>query len=173
MVDSVFECTHLVTDKVLSYSVYLIMTCFQNLFLNQCCVTLPCSIVVSRQKHLYSSISHSPFPHSPFSISPFPVSSFPIPHSLIPHFSIPRSLIPQVRRTVKFLCCLARGCHIVNDQWLDHCREEGRFLPPEAYLVKDRTAERQHKFSLSKLVAFPILHVLYWETVPMSCTVLV
>ena len=41
MVDSVFECTHLVTDKVLSYSVYLIMTCFQNLFLNQCLCNSP------------------------------------------------------------------------------------------------------------------------------------
>ena len=40
----------------------------------------------------------------------------------------------------------------MNDQWLTHCREEGRFLPSEGYLVKDRTAERQHKFSLSKSV---------------------
>jgi hypothetical protein len=56
----------------------------------------------------------------------------------------------KVRRTVKFLCCLSRGCHIVNDQWLGACGMEGRFVATETYLVKDRTAERQHKFSLSK-----------------------
>ena len=45
MVDSVFECTHLVTDKVLNYSIYLIMTIAVS---NSVCITLPpCSIICS------------------------------------------------------------------------------------------------------------------------------
>ncbi|CAI8015866.1 hypothetical protein GBAR_LOCUS9800, partial [Geodia barretti] len=49
---------------------------------------------------------------------------------------------------------------LINDQWLDHCREEGRFLAPEAYPVKDRTGEKQHKFSLSKCYEQTCLPVL-------------
>ena len=56
----------------------------------------------------------------------------------------------QVRRTVKFLCCLSRGCMIVSDNWLDACAKAGYFLPAKGYLVKDRNAERQHGFSLIK-----------------------
>jgi len=56
----------------------------------------------------------------------------------------------KVRRTVKFLCCLSRGCLIVSDSWLDRCGAQRKFLPAEPFLVKDRSAERQHKFSLSR-----------------------
>ena len=63
----------------------------------------------------------------------------------------------QVRRTVKFLCCLSRGCHIVSHHWLALCHSQGRFLPTHSYLIKDRTAERQHKFSLSRLCFQPFL----------------
>jgi len=38
----------------------------------------------------------------------------------------------------------------VSDSWLDRCGAQRKFLPAEPFLVKDRSAERQHKFSLSR-----------------------
>lgn len=58
----------------------------------------------------------------------------------------------KVRRTIKFLCCLARGCQIVSTKWLDECRTEGKFISADGYLLRDRAAERQHNFSLSKSI---------------------
>lgn len=54
----------------------------------------------------------------------------------------------KVRRTVKFLCCLSRGCTIVDTSWLNRCQEENVFITPNDYVVRDRTAERQYRFSL-------------------------
>ena len=54
----------------------------------------------------------------------------------------------KVRRTVKFLCCLSRGCTIVSTNWLDKCREDGCFVSTDSFIVKDRTAERIYGFSL-------------------------
>ena len=54
----------------------------------------------------------------------------------------------KVRRTVKFLCCLAKGCHIVSIKWLSDCKKEGKFLPVDPYIIKDLTAEKQYQFSL-------------------------
>eukprot|EP00731_Ephydatia_muelleri_P031520 Em0023g27a len=53
-------------------------------------------------------------------------------------------------RTIKLLCCLSRGCHIVSSRWLDQCQVHGAFLPADGFLLKDRTAERQHNFSLQR-----------------------
>ena len=39
---------------------------------------------------------------------------------------------------------------IVSDSWLDACGKAGQFLPAKAYLVKDKSAERQHMFALAK-----------------------
>ena len=54
----------------------------------------------------------------------------------------------KVRRTVKFLCCMARGCLIVNPSWLKDCRAKKRFVPAEPFLLHDRTAEKQYSFKL-------------------------
>lgn len=56
----------------------------------------------------------------------------------------------KMRRTVKFLCCLARGCHIVNFKWVDKCRTQQRFVDPSAFVVKDRAFEKQHGFTLTQ-----------------------
>ena len=58
----------------------------------------------------------------------------------------------KVRRTIKFLCCLAQGCQIVSTKWLDESRAHGGFVSADKYLLKDRGAERQHNFSLSKSI---------------------
>ena len=105
LVDSVYNCTHLVTDKVSCVAV-----------LN---VGSPSLRV--KEEGIMFSLPSSPSP---------------------PH--------PQVRRTVKFLCCLSRGCLIVNDSWLDHCSDHRKFLPAEPFMVKDKNAEKQNKFLLSR-----------------------
>ena len=45
----------------------------------------------------------------------------------------------------------------MSDSWLEHCAQSKRFLPAEPFLVKDRAAERQHKFSLSKCVHMHVM----------------
>ena len=55
----------------------------------------------------------------------------------------------KMRRTVKFLCCLARGCHIVNFKWVDKCRTQQQFVDASAFVVKDRAFEKQHGFTLT------------------------
>ena len=58
----------------------------------------------------------------------------------------------KVRRTIKFLCCLAQGCQIVSTKWLDESRAHGGFVSADGYLLRDRVAERQHNFSLGKSI---------------------
>ncbi|KAL4236029.1 Mediator of DNA damage checkpoint protein 1 [Mactra antiquata] len=54
----------------------------------------------------------------------------------------------QVRRTVKFLCCLARGIPIVVPQWLISSKASGFFVDSGPFLVADDASERKFKFSL-------------------------
>ena len=65
----------------------------------------------------------------------------------------------KMRRTVKFLCCLARGCHIVNFKWVDKCKAQRRFVDSTPFVIKDKAFEKQHGFSLTlsreKAVANP------------------
>lgn len=54
----------------------------------------------------------------------------------------------KVRRTVKFLCCLAKGCDIVSTKWLDRCSSERKFVETEPFMIKDSSSEKQYQFSL-------------------------
>lgn len=54
----------------------------------------------------------------------------------------------KVRRTVKFLCAVAKGIPIVTPQWLEKSGKAGTFLPPSSYLVKDREQENKFNFNL-------------------------
>ncbi|XP_064884098.1 mediator of DNA damage checkpoint protein 1 [Oncorhynchus nerka] len=56
----------------------------------------------------------------------------------------------RVRRTVKFLCAVARGVPVVTTDWLDKCGKVGRFLPTDRYLVKDREQENKFSFCLEE-----------------------
>lgn len=56
----------------------------------------------------------------------------------------------KMRRTVKFLCCLARGCHIVNFKWVDKCKAQWRFVDPSPFVIKDKAFEKQHGFTLTQ-----------------------
>lgn len=64
-------------------------------------------------------------------------------------FDCTHLITDKVRRTVKFLCCMARGCLIVSPGWLKDCRSKKKFVPAEPFLVRDRAAEKQHHFKLS------------------------
>ncbi|XP_045574504.1 mediator of DNA damage checkpoint protein 1 isoform X2 [Salmo salar] len=56
----------------------------------------------------------------------------------------------RVRRTVKFLCAVARGVPVVTTDWLDKCGKVGRYLPTDRYLVKDREQENKFSFCLEE-----------------------
>lgn len=54
----------------------------------------------------------------------------------------------KVRRTVKFLCAVAKGIPIVTTQWLEKSGKAGKILSPDAYSVKDREQENKFNFNL-------------------------
>lgn len=54
----------------------------------------------------------------------------------------------KIRRTVKFLCCLARGIPIVSPSWLTNCKTAKMFIDHTTHLVSDPNTEKQYKFSL-------------------------
>ncbi|XP_070792775.1 mediator of DNA damage checkpoint protein 1 isoform X3 [Pituophis catenifer annectens] len=55
----------------------------------------------------------------------------------------------RVRRTVKFLCALARGIPIVTLDWLEKSRRNAFFLAPNNFVVRDPEQEENLRFSLS------------------------
>ncbi|XP_032452319.1 probable serine/threonine-protein kinase DDB_G0282963 isoform X4 [Nasonia vitripennis] len=56
----------------------------------------------------------------------------------------------KVRRTYKFLCCLAQGIPIVSVAWLNDSGKAHRFLNWENYVLQDPTAEAKFKFKLKE-----------------------
>ncbi|XP_035744551.1 mediator of DNA damage checkpoint protein 1-like [Egretta garzetta] len=56
----------------------------------------------------------------------------------------------RVRRTVKFLCAVARGIPIVTPEWLHKSAHSGRVLVPGPFLVRDSQQERHFGFSLAQ-----------------------
>ncbi|XP_071325322.1 mediator of DNA damage checkpoint protein 1 isoform X2 [Trachinotus anak] len=56
----------------------------------------------------------------------------------------------KVRRTVKFLCAVAKGIPIVTTHWLEKSGKAGGFLSPNAYLVKDSEQEKKFGFCLQE-----------------------
>ncbi len=68
-------------------------------------------------------------------------------------FDCTHLITDKVRRTVKFLCCLSRGCSIVSTKWLDKSSKAEMFIPSEPFFVKDKANERVHKFVLKDSIA--------------------
>ncbi|CAM9108633.1 unnamed protein product [Bubo scandiacus] len=56
----------------------------------------------------------------------------------------------RVRRTVKFLCAVARGVPIVTPEWLHKSASSGRVLGAGPFLVQDKQQERHFGFSLAQ-----------------------
>ncbi|XP_070768643.1 mediator of DNA damage checkpoint protein 1 [Enoplosus armatus] len=56
----------------------------------------------------------------------------------------------KVRRTVKFLCAVAKGVPIVTTHWLEKSGKAGSFLSPNAFVVKDSEQEKKFNFCLQE-----------------------
>ncbi|XP_008293823.1 mediator of DNA damage checkpoint protein 1 isoform X2 [Stegastes partitus] len=56
----------------------------------------------------------------------------------------------KVRRTVKFLCAVAKGVPIVTTEWLEKSGKAGSFLSPNAFVVKDPEQEKKFSFCLQE-----------------------
>ncbi|XP_045900642.1 mediator of DNA damage checkpoint protein 1 [Micropterus dolomieu] len=56
----------------------------------------------------------------------------------------------KVRRTVKFLCAVAKGVPIVTTHWLEKSGKAGSFLSPNAFIVKDPEQEKKFNFCLQE-----------------------
>ncbi|KAK1896113.1 Mediator of DNA damage checkpoint protein 1 [Dissostichus eleginoides] len=56
----------------------------------------------------------------------------------------------KVRRTVKFLCAVAKGIPIATTHWLDKSCKAGSFLSPDAFVVKDPEQEKKFSFCLQE-----------------------
>ncbi|XP_032374480.1 LOW QUALITY PROTEIN: mediator of DNA damage checkpoint protein 1 [Etheostoma spectabile] len=56
----------------------------------------------------------------------------------------------KVRRTVKFLCAVAKGVPIVTTHWLEKSGKAGSFLSPSAFIVKDLEQEKKFNFCLQE-----------------------
>ncbi|XP_029306877.1 mediator of DNA damage checkpoint protein 1-like isoform X2 [Cottoperca gobio] len=66
----------------------------------------------------------------------------------------------KVRRTVKFLCALAKGIPIVTTQWLEKSGKAGSFLSPNAFVVKDPEQEKKFNFCLQESLKLASSHPL-------------
>jgi hypothetical protein len=58
----------------------------------------------------------------------------------------------RVLRTVKFLCCLSDGKHIMSTEWLEQSSKKGYFIPEELYTLDDKSANEKYGLSLSNCI---------------------
>ncbi|XP_062490394.1 mediator of DNA damage checkpoint protein 1 [Pezoporus occidentalis] len=56
----------------------------------------------------------------------------------------------RIRRTLKFLCAVARGVPIVTPEWIHKSATSGRILAPGPFLVQDPQQEQHFGFSLAQ-----------------------
>ncbi|XP_055487114.1 mediator of DNA damage checkpoint protein 1 [Leucoraja erinacea] len=54
----------------------------------------------------------------------------------------------RIRRTVKFMCAVARGIPVVTSEWLKQSGRNRYFLSPRSFLLGDREQEQKFNFSL-------------------------
>ncbi|KAL5037153.1 hypothetical protein BDV3_006690 [Batrachochytrium dendrobatidis] len=59
----------------------------------------------------------------------------------------------RIRRTVKFLCAVSAGKHIMDVKWLEASKKEGEFAGEAKYILKDIKMEKLYKFTLKKTLA--------------------
>ncbi|KAJ3022732.1 Mediator of DNA damage checkpoint protein 1 [Thoreauomyces humboldtii] len=59
----------------------------------------------------------------------------------------------RIRRTVKFLCALSAGKHIVSLKWLDASKKAGKFVSETKHLLKDAKSEKQFGCNLATSMA--------------------
>ncbi|KAL1920481.1 uncharacterized protein VTP21DRAFT_858 [Calcarisporiella thermophila] len=66
----------------------------------------------------------------------------------------------HVARTEKFLCAMSVAHFILSDDWVKDSISHGRLVDEESYLLKDKAAERNYKFSLRASLAKARTHKL-------------
>lgn len=69
--------------------------------------------------------------------------------SIICHFKL------QIRRTVKFLCCLSRGIPIVLPSWLENSKHSGIFTGETSTFIFTLHASLVHFVRLFECLMFP------------------
>lgn len=60
---------------------------------------------------------------------------------------------PQVVRTVKFLCTLARGARVLSSDFIETVLESGELPDVNDFILKDKSAESKFDFDLTRSVA--------------------
>ncbi|XP_076341014.1 mediator of DNA damage checkpoint protein 1-like [Tachypleus tridentatus] len=56
----------------------------------------------------------------------------------------------KFHRTVKMLCCVAKGIPIVSTEWLKKCCASRAYIDHSLYIINDKKAEKHHNFSLAE-----------------------
>lgn len=59
----------------------------------------------------------------------------------------------KFHRTVKLLCCVAKGIPVVVTKWLHACKNNKNFIDHSEFLLKDSSAEKQYKFDLKNTLS--------------------
>lgn len=60
---------------------------------------------------------------------------------------------PNIVRTVKFLCALARGPTVISSTFIDQAIETGDVPDVDDFILQDEEAEKKHNIKLEKSVA--------------------
>jgi hypothetical protein len=60
---------------------------------------------------------------------------------------------PQLVRTEKFCCALARAPVIVSTKWVEDCIEQEELLDTDGYLLKDKEGEKRLNLNLAQSLA--------------------
>ncbi|CAN8097960.1 unnamed protein product [Discula destructiva] len=60
---------------------------------------------------------------------------------------------PSIKRTIKFLCTLAKGPTVIDSQFIDDCLEQGKRLDVEEYHLVDKEREKQFGIKLDKSIS--------------------
>ncbi|KID92904.1 BRCT domain-containing protein [Metarhizium guizhouense ARSEF 977] len=60
---------------------------------------------------------------------------------------------PQVVRTVKFLCALARGAVVLSSDFIDNVLETGDVPDVDDFILQDQEAERKYNFKIERSMA--------------------
>src|SRR6478735_12482266 len=60
---------------------------------------------------------------------------------------------PNIVRTVKFLCALARGPTVISSTFIDQAIETGHLPDVDEFILHDEETEKKHNIKLEKSVA--------------------
>ena len=62
-------------------------------------------------------------------------------------------IAPQVMRTVKFMCALARGASVLSAEFIQAALDAGEVPDPDEHILKDRASESKYNFKIERSMA--------------------